>query len=417
MKRRRKAAEVGTILKDREAFDQYLLDMGYTEGGVLHYRRTTSRMAKFMSERGLTDYSDDVGEFFLSEERASGRHSADVLQRMECCIRRFGCFLDRGDYVFTRPYIGSEVPTQFAEGLAGYVDHIKKRGLRDSTIKMRRDNITRALLSLDTLGVRGFPEIKPEHIYDAFEKSSGKCNFSTPFRGLLRYLHKVGVMAHDYSELVPAVRISRPIPSVYTADETSRLLDSAESDDVACKRNDAIILLALRLGIRSGDIANLKIADVDFSNKEICFVQEKTSVPQRLELLPEIEAALLSYIFTARQDSSLPNLFLSLNAPARAIAQSNVYWIVSSRFKKSGVDTGERRKGGHSLRTTLASELVAEKIPYDAVRRILGHEDPSSTSHYVHFDIESLRSCSLEIPEVTGNLAAYIQERIGGGTQ
>jgi site-specific recombinase XerD len=417
MERGRKVIEVETIQEDREAFVQYLLDMGYTEVTVSLYRRIANRMARYMHERGLAEYSGEVGKSFLGEATATKKYSADYLQRMECCVRRFDCFLNCGEYVFTQPHVGREPPPQFAEGLEGYIGYIKQRGLRDSTIKMRRDNITRALLSLDESGVRGFSEIKPAHIYDAFEKSSGKCNFSTPIRGLLRYLHKVGTMAYDYSEFVPKVRIARPVPSVYTADETSRLLQSVEEDVHARKRSDAIVLLALRLGIRSGDIANLKIADIDFSSKEICFVQEKTSVPQRLELLPEIEEALLSYISTARPESSLPNIFLSLNAPARAIAQDNVYWIVSSRFKKSGVDTGERKKGGHSLRTTLASELVAEKVPYDAVRRILGQEDPSSTSHYVHFDIESLRSCSLAIPAVTGKLAAYIQERIGGDAQ
>jgi site-specific recombinase XerD len=296
MKQERKEIKTGVIHREREAFIRYLLGMGYAEQSVLHYRRTTRRMAQFMLERGQTDYSGEVGESFLVEARASGKHSADVLQRMECCVRRFDCFLDCGEYVFTRPHIGREVPSQFAEGLLDYLDYIKKRGLRDSTIKMRRENITRTLLSLDALGIQGFSEVKPEHIYDAFERSSGKCNFSTSIRGLLRYLYKVGIMAYDYSELVPTVRIARPIPSVYTADETSRILQSVEEDDNARKRNDAIVLLAMRLGIRSGDIANLKIADVDFSNKEICFVQEKTSVPQRLELLPEIEHALLSYI-------------------------------------------------------------------------------------------------------------------------
>jgi integrase len=417
MRTGRKLFEAKVIPKEKEGFIQYLRGMGYTEGGVLHYKRTINRLDVFMFERGLTRYSGEVGESFLAVEAESGKHTAEVLQRMECCIRRFDCFMDCGPDVFVRPRVMREAPPQFAEGLANYIDNMRKRGLHETTIKMQYDNITRALLSLAESGVQSFSEVKPEHIYNAFEKSSGKCNFSTPVRGLLRYLYKAGTIAYDYSEFVPAVRIARPIPSVYTEDETSRLLRCVEQDDLTRRRNGAIILLALRLGIRSGDIANLKIEDVDFSGKEIRFVQEKTSFPQRLELLPEIEDALLSYISTARPKSSLPNLFLSLNVPARAITRSSVYWIVSSRFKKSGINTGDRSKGGHSLRTTLASELVTEKVPYDAVRRILGHEDPATTGHYVKFDVESLRSCSLEIPKATGNLATYIQERQRGGAK
>ncbi len=63
---------------------------------------------------------------------------------------------------------------------------------------------------------------------------------------------------------------------------------------------------------------------------------------------------------------------------------------------------------------TLASELVAENVPYDAVRKILGQEDPNSTKHYVKYDIEALRSCSIEVYPATGSLAAYMDARIGG---
>jgi hypothetical protein len=48
------------------------------------------------------------------------------------------------------------------------------------------------------------------------------------------------------------------------------------------------------------------------------------------------------------------------------------------------------------------------------VRKILGHDDPVSIKHYVKFDIESLRSCAIEIPPATGKHAAYMETRLGG---
>ena len=91
-----------------------------------------------------------------------------------------------------------------------------------------------------------------------------------------------------------------------------------------------------------------------------------------------------------------------------------MYLLISQRFMKTGIDTKGRKRGGHSLRTTLASELIAENVPYDAVRKILGHENPTSAKHYVKFDIESLRSCSIQVPPVTDKLAAYMKARLGG---
>ena len=57
------------------------------------------------------------------------------------------------------------------------------------------------------------------------------------------------------------------------------------------KRDYLIMLLAQKLGMRSGDIAKLKCDDIDCRTKTIRFIQEKTLVPHQLELLAEIEKA------------------------------------------------------------------------------------------------------------------------------
>jgi len=84
-------------------------------------------------------------------------------------------------------------------------------------------------------------------------------------------------------------------------------------------------------------------------------------------------------------------------------------------MKRSGVIIGGRSYGGHALRMTLASELVSERVPYNVVRKILGHEDTKSMKHYVKFDTEMLRFCALEVPIFTGLYADYIKNRIEGG--
>jgi site-specific recombinase XerD len=57
---------------------------------------------------------------------------------------------------------------------------------------------------------------------------------------------------------------------------------------------------------------------------------------------------------------------------------------------------------------SLASNLVAENVPYEAVRAILGHEDHDAITHYVKLDTESLRTCSIEVPEAGGKFAEYL---------
>jgi integrase len=201
---------------------------------------------------------------------------------------------------------------------------------------------------------------------------------------------------------------------VYTAEETKNLLESVEENPNSSKRNNAIILLALKLGIRSGDIVNLKISAIDFQSDVIAFTQSKTVVPQRLELLPELKDAILAYLTVSRPDTNYQNLFITHRAPFRPLSVSAVTILITRYMKKSGIVTGDRKRGGHALRMTLASELVAEKVPYEVVRKILGHEDTTSMKHYVKFDMEMLRSCAVEVPPFSGLYAEYINKNKGG---
>ena len=61
-------------------------------------------------------------------------------------------------------------------------------------------------------------------------------------------------------------------------------------------------------------------------------------------------------------------------------------------------------------RMTFASELVAKNVHFEAVSRLLGHEDKASVSNYVVLATESLRSCALPVPGATGKFADYLKE-------
>jgi integrase len=96
-----------------------------------------------------------------------------------------------------------------------------------------------------------------------------------------------------------------------------------------------------------------------------------------------------------------------MDVPVRPLA-GTIRQITTKHFQKAGIVVGERKRGPHALRSTLASELVMEKIPYDAVRRILGHENPAVINEYVNFDIESLRSCALPVPNLSGKIEKFM---------
>lgn len=211
----------------------------------------------------------------------------------------------------------------------------------------------------------------------------------------------------NYSGILLRVRYPQRVPSVYTYEEVEKLLSCVDRSTPMGKRDYAILLLAVRVGMRASDIRLLCFSDVDFKNRKISYIQFKTDVPQTLSLLPEIENALRDYIENGRPETDKPYIFLTYRKTQ--LSRSLVSLAADKYFKLAGINSGDRHHGSHSLRMTFASELVSENVPFEVVSRLLGHEDNAAISHYVALSTESLRSCALPVPETGGKFADYLK--------
>jgi integrase len=395
----------------KKKFEEFLFALGHSKGTVETYQWMLSRLERFMIERGIPCYSFEVGIAFREKESEFG-HSVRHVNVAKLVIRRLDDFL-RGEFHLLLT-MKESVPDCHDKYFQGFLENLRLKGLRKSSIQGHYYSGVKMLRAFYLHEIYDLSKIRPQEIYDVFTESNDKRNVGSTLRSFLRYLFKSGVLTHDFSGFVPAVRSNKPVPSVYAKEETHRLLSSIDTNCNSGKRNYTIILLALRLGIRSGDIVNLKISDIDFRSNMMEFVQKKTCVPQRFELLPELKEAISKYLSGGRPETDCPNLFISVRPPFRAITVMAVTSLIRQCMKRAGIDSGSRKRGGHALRMTLASELVSEKVPYNVVRKILGHEDTKSMKHYVKFDVGMLRSCALEVPPLGGQYVEYVNNRTGG---
>lgn len=298
-------------------------------------------------------------------------------------------------------------PSQFQETLEDFVTFLQAKELRESTIFLQSNIITSTLLKLDSYGIMQLRQITPSLIYRLYEDTSDKQNFVYPMRSFLRFLYHSGDLPRDYSHIVPARKKKYPTPSAYSDWEIKNFLATFDLSSPVDIRDYAITMLALRLGMRTSDIVALKLNNLDFNKMKISFTQIKTEVPQYLELVPEVRNALQDYIVKIRPNTDIQNVFLTLtNSPSPLSAQT-VYCRIKKHLLTSGIDIGNRKRGAHALRMTLASELISEKVPYDVVRKILGHEDAETAKHYIQFDIDALRCCAIPVPPPSGRLYQF----------
>jgi site-specific recombinase XerD len=89
-------------------------------------------------------------------------------------------------------------------------------------------------------------------------------------RSLLRFLHVQGWIAMPLAAAVPSVRRRREgLPRGLAAGQVRLLLESCDRERPAGRRDFAILMLLARLGLRRGEVAALKLDDVDWRAGEI----------------------------------------------------------------------------------------------------------------------------------------------------
>lgn len=185
-----------------------------------------------------------------------------------------------------------------------------------------------------------------------------------------------------------------PPPCYIPEEEDTKFYDSLEKSS---KRNQAIILLARELGLRSGDIRNLTFSQIDWQNDKIRINQEKTGEPLVLPLLPEVGNAIYEYIRDERpRKDDYPYIFLSTRIPYEKMVSLygiSKYFIQGAEIERNNGS----QKGMHLYRRTLTNRLLIKKVPHQVITDTLGHKSKNSDKAYIPMEEKMLRECSLGV--------------------
>jgi len=383
---------------------------GYKTGTMDNYRRTLNQISVFMKVRGITEYCESVGDLFLAECLEVHIPSAQYLRHMKTVLRRLADLNNGADFTLTRRLPEPAPPSQFAGLLESYLESCVRMGNKEDTVQGKRRFCREFLRNLIGVGCSGICDINTTLVCQAVLKLSNKDSYAV-IRSFLRYLFETSVIKHDLSGVIPKYRRQAILPTTYTDDEINRLEKTIDLSTKTGKRDHAIFLLASRLGMRSGDIVELAFDNICFSRNSIKITQNKTGQPLSLPLLPEIREAILGYIRNARPNADNPYVFNRATAPFGKMNTSVIRHALTGYFRAAGVDISNKKHGAHSLRSSMASSMVNNDVPYEIVRKALGHADPQAIKHYAKLDIENLRLYAIDPPAPTGEFALALQGR------
>jgi site-specific recombinase XerD len=212
----------------------------------------------------------------------------------------------------------------------------------------------------------------------------------TVLRTYLRFLVARGECRPELVYAVPPAPRRRlaTLPRYASPATIERIVASCDATTPVGIRDRAIILLLARLGLRAGDVWQLRLADIDWTNA-VLRVHGKGRRTVRLPLPQDAGDAMLAYLERVRPHVREERVFLRIQAPFKPFTSSaEIAGIVARVLDRAGIDGVPT--GAHMFRHSLATGILRAGGSLESVGAILRHSSPSTTAIYAKVDVAML---------------------------
>jgi len=392
----------GPLFEYIAAFLEQEKTLGYKpeSTATLTHLQLISRLNLWLARmrRPLKDLNEEVIERFLRYARMNRNYhrsgAPSVLRRLLALLREVGAI----------PPVDRSAPGSPAQRMTDEYRRFlaKERGLDPATIGHYARHIDRFLsecygtgrLHLSQLEVRDVAAFVQRH---AQGHSRGHASsVVTGLRSFLRFARYRGYIETDLGSAMPRVANWKlaGLPKYLPRGAARQVLTHCERTTATGRRNYAILLLLARLGLRGGEVVDLRLEDIDWRKGEITVRSKKGGTWVRFPLPVDVGQAITGYLEKGRPRCSCRNVFVRIYAPYRSLAHSGVVSrIVRRALEQAGVESS--RKGAHTFRHTLATDLLRNGASLEEIGRVLRHKNPDTTAIYAKVEIEALRQLAL----------------------
>ncbi len=322
-------------------------------------------------------------------------------------VRMLISFQKNGEFEFRTPRVEKKFVGELGELMKDYLEYLRDSvGLSENTISNKQRYLAAFNNYLDANSLR-LTDVDFDVIARFYESQSyslpsiHNCNCSLKL--FFRYLFDNSLSEHDHSVFIlrDAYRGHRNVPTTYREDEIQTMLLSVERASAIGKRDYVILLLAAEYGWRSSDIVNFRFGQIDWDNNRISLVQQKTGGQSVYPLLSSVGNAIIDYLKHGRPEANVPEILVSMNnvSKGQRLSTPTVHSIVSKYLRKADIKNWKEKKHGpHSLRHSLATNMLKRNVSLPIISSVLGHQNTETTRIYLTVDFNQLKGCALPIP-------------------
>lgn len=392
--------------------DEFLADIenkGFNQDIRWRYGKICRLFAEWASQQHISDVSEESLRRYAIKIVGyweAARNLPEQKRLTLMVLRRWNNFLRGMPYEYRVPAKDYHFSTDIGNWIEPYLDWCNQFLLRrPQTIVGKRRILFRLDEYLSSEGLK-VTDIRIGNI-DKFFISiplGQRENHKSTLREFFHFLYSNNRLPLDLSvQILKEPRRRRPekLSSVYSTEEVKQLLTSVDQSTPKGKRDYLVLLLCAQYGLRASDIVRLKLDNFNWEKNIIKLRQYKTEVDIELPLLASVGNAVINYL---KHGHPSPNTGILIVSHMRTtfgqpLDRATIHSIVTAGFRNSTIKGWkERRHGPHSLRHSLASNLIKQEVGLTTISAALGHKSAESTKVYIKIDVDGLRKCSLTIP-------------------
>lgn len=356
-----------------------LIQLGYSEASLHNYRCVWRKFRIYAETHGDEFYISGYGPKYLLSRYGidvTGENPCPLKKKQKWYFRRpivvLDTFFEKGQLFKKAIYSTWAAPEEFSGILEEYEIYCARRYASKRGIKAHLFGIKCFLDYIHNIKVPRFKDVSGTHISGFIRglavrglKSRTIGTIFSSLRGFFRFVENRGYP--NLSIYLPKVKCEqRTLPTIWSKEDSQRVLGAIDRGNPSGKRDYAILLLAIRLGIRDSDIRNLKFVNFDWANDRLSFTQLKTGQPLELPLSNEVGSAIIDYLKYGRPYINLPYVFIRHIAPFDQF--DSLYSVLQRYLRAAGVSFNrEKAHGIHSFRHTLASDMLAANASLESI--------------------------------------------------
>jgi site-specific recombinase XerD len=384
-----------------DAFSVTLAEQAFTIDRARALLRGVAHLGRWLQKRriSLTALDEGVLEAFrkhLSRCRCVRRNKGRLYYCRSGSNRFFAWARERG--LVSTPVLADRVPPLIQDFEAWMLQH---RNVARSTLTVcYRLHLRRFLAAVGNdpdhytaASIRAFVLAQSQQ-----REISRAKHAVTAVRMLLRHLAVAGRCSPELVDAVPTVAHWKlgTLPRYLSREIVDQIVASCDLATARGRRDRAVLLLLARLGLRAGDVAALRLGDIDWSAATV-IVFGKARREVRLPLPQDVGDAILAWLSGGRSDRNDKHVFFGLRAPIGPLNRASVARIVASAARRA--DATMARVGPHVLRHSAATAWLREGMSLPAIGALLRHRSPETTAIYAKVDTDLLSTVARPWPE------------------